>query len=291
MLTQRVREALTGYVLVAPSILLFAVFFLYPLFDAFQLSFFEWDLIGEPEWVGTTHYESLATDERFHATLSNTAIYSCATVLLTMVGGLALALLLNRQGVLWTWIRSSIFTSYIVSWVGVSLLWLWILDTDYGAFNSALALIGIEPVGWLTDPDVALWSLVVVSVWKLIGYDMIIYMAGLQAIPQDLYEAAAMDGAGRWARLRYITLPQLGPTTLFLTITSFVMTFQAFDVVRVMTQGGPVHATNVYVYFIYEQAFQYFHVGYASAAVVVFFAAIMTLTVVQFKLFSKKETS
>lgn len=282
----RARESLLGWALVLPSLLVFGVFFLIPVGHALLLSFYTWDMASDPSWVGVEHYGALWGDATFREVLINTFIYSSATVALTMGVGLALAVSLNRRGAVYTFIQGCVFTSYIVSWVGVSLLWLWMLDKDYGVINGLLAHFGAPKVDWLGDPGVALWTLVAVTVWKTVGYDMIIFLAGLQAIPGDLYEAAAIDGAGPWQRFWHITVPQLAPTTLFLLITSVIMTFQGFDVVRIMTQGGPVHATNIYVFYVYEQAFVAFRLGYASAAIVIFFVLLMAITLAQFWFFS-----
>jgi sn-glycerol 3-phosphate transport system permease protein len=246
--------------------------------------------VSEPKFVGFRHYQELAGSEVFADVLLNTLVYSCATVAATMVGGLVLALLLNRRGGFARAIQGCVFTSYIVSWVGVSLLWLWLLDSDFGLVNHLVTQVGLAKVDWLGSPDVALWALIGVSVWKIVGYDMVIFLAGLQSIPEDLYEAASLDGAGAWGRFRYVTVPLLVPTSLFLLVTSVVMTFQGFDVVRVMTQGGPVNSTTIYVFYVYEQAFQYFRVGYASAAVMVFFVLILAITLVQFRLFDREAT-
>ncbi|MBH23616.1 MAG: ABC transporter permease [Myxococcales bacterium] len=283
----RIRRHLVGYALVLPSMALFAVFFIYPVLHTLYLSFFTWNLIEDPVYDGLGRYSKLLDDEVFREVLLNTLIYSLATVTLTMLGGLALAVLLNRKGRIFAVLQGAIFTSYIVSWVGVSLLWVWMLDPQYGLVNLVLRWIGVGAVDWLGDPDIALWTLVGVTVWKTIGYDMIIYMAGLQSIPDDLYEAASIDGASAWQQFVYITLPQLGPTTLFLLVTSMIMTFQGFDVVKVMTQGGPVNSTSIYVYFVYEQAFELFNVGYASAAVMVFFALVLAVTLAQFWMFDR----
>mgnify|MGYP003956320695 CR=1 FL=1 len=261
------------------------MFFVVPVIHSMILGFYRWDIIGEPEYVGVDHYQSLLGDEVFTEVVINTAKYSVATVVLTLLLGLGLAILCNRKGRLYAGIQACIFTSYIVSWVGVSLLWVWLLDGQYGLVNYVLAPLGIEGVNWLGDPDLALWALVAVTVWKTLGYDMVIYLAGLQAIPDDLYEAAALDGAGPWKRFVHVTIPQLAPTTLFLLITSTIFTFQGFDVVRIMTQGGPGHSTSIYVFWVWEQAFRYFHVGRASAAVTLFFIAIMVITIVQFRMY------
>lgn len=280
-------QAWLGWGLAAPSLLVFAVFFLYPIGHAAVLSFTDWDLSGPMRFVGLQQYRALWSDEGFRAALWNSARYSVASVALTLLGGLGLAALLDRPGRFARWVQASVFTSYIVSWVGVSLLWLWILDEEYGLLNQALQALGGPKVGWLSDPDVALWSLVGVTVWKLVGYNMVLYLAAMQAIPRDLYEAAALDGAGPWRRFWSITLPQLAPTTLFVLVTSLIMTFQGFDVVRIMTQGGPVHATSISVHYIYEEAFIYVHLGKASAAIMVFFGLILALTLGQFALFRR----
>lgn len=279
------REALTGYLLVAPALLLLGVFFLYPVLHTAALSLHDWDLVSDPLFVGLSNYSELARSQLFHEVLLNTATYAGATVGLTMLGGLALAIALNRAGALSSLLQGCIFTSYVVSWVAVSLLWVGLLDQEYGPLNHLLVWLGARPVNWLGDPDVALWTLVGVTVWKTVGYDMVIFLAGLQAIPKELYEAAALDGAGPWPRFRHITLPQLAPTSLFVLITSLIMSFQGFDVVRIMTQGSPMHSTTIYVYYVWEQAFQYFKIGEASAAVTVFFLAILAVTLMQFRLF------
>lgn len=283
-LAGEVRRSWLGWALVTPSALLLGVFTLYPVAHALYLSFFDWNLSGEPRWVGGENYAALAGDAVFAEVVWNTALYAVGTVVLTLVGGLLLALALNRRGVVYTALQGGIFTSYIVSWVGVSLLWTWILDSQYGLLNGALGWLGWGAVDWLGDPELALGSLVGVTVWKTIGYDTLLFLAGLQAIPAELYEAAEVDGAGRWSRFWHVTWPQLRGTTLFVLMTSLIMSFQSFDVVQVMTQGGPVHATSIYVHFVYEQAFRYFRVGYASAAVVIFFGVLLAVTVVQLRL-------
>jgi len=220
--------------------------------------------------------------------LVNTACYSGGVVVLALGLGLALALLLNHRSALSAGLQACIFSSYIVSWVAVSLLWIWMLDPQYGLVTYGLRLVGLRPVNWLGSPSVALWTLVLVTVWKTIGYPLVIYLAGLQAIPGDFYEAAALDGATGWKRFRFITWPLLSPTTLFLVVTLTIASFQGFDIVKIMTGGGPITSTMIYVFYIYEQAFQYFRLGKASAAVVVFFALILLLTLLQWLVFRRR---
>lgn len=276
-----------GYALIAPSLLLFGLVYLYPVLYSAWTSVFEWDLMAPPRWVGLGNYRELASAE-FREVVANTARYSVGVVLLSMALGLALALALDTRSRLGALFQACIFSSYVVSWVAVSLLWIWMLDPQYGLVTYLLRLVRLPAVNWLGDPHVALWTLVLVTVWKTIGYPMVIYLAGLQAIPADFNEAAALDGAGGWQRFRHITWPLLTPTTLVLLVTLTIASFQGFDIVKIMTQGGPVSTTVIYVYYVYEQAFQYFKLGKASAAVVVFFLLILGLTLAQWALFRRR---
>jgi sn-glycerol 3-phosphate transport system permease protein len=284
---QRRRDTLIGYVLIAPSMVLFAVVYVYPVLYSAYVSMFSWDLMTPKRYVGLDNYRELWSAE-FWEVIANTAKYSVGVVVLAMALGLVLAMLLNHRGRLSALLQSCIFTSYIVSWVAVSLLWIWMLDPQYGLVTYLLRSVGLPSVNWLGNPAVALWTLVLVTVWKTLGYPMVIYVAGLQSIPSDFLEAAALDGAGGWQRFRFITWPLLTPTTLFLLVTLTIASFQGFDIVKIMTQGGPVTATMIYVYYIYEQAFQYFKLGKASAAVVIFFTLILLLTLAQWAFFRRR---
>jgi sn-glycerol 3-phosphate transport system permease protein len=281
------RDAWLGYALVGPSLALFGLVYLYPVAYSAYVSVFEWDLMTPKRYVGLANYRALWSAE-FGEVLVNTACYSGGVVALALGLGLALALLLNHRGALSAGLQACIFSSYIVSWVAVSLLWIWMLDPQYGLVTYGLRLVGLRPVNWLGSPSVALWTLVLVTVWKTIGYPLVIYLAGLQAIPGDFYEAAALDGATGWKRFRFITWPLLSPTTLFLVVTLTIASFQGFDIVKIMTGGGPITSTMIYVYYIYEQAFQYFRLGKASAAVVIFFALILLLTLLQWLVFRRR---
>ena len=281
------RDAWLGYALVGPSLALFGLVYLYPVAYSAYVSVFEWDLMTPKRYVGLANYRDLWSPE-FGEVLVNTACYSGGVVVLALGLGLALALLLNDRSRLSAGLQACIFSSYIVSWVAVSLLWIWMLDPQYGLVTYGLRLVGLRPVNWLGSPSVALWTLVLVTVWKTIGYPLVIYLAGLQAIPGDFYEAAALDGATGWKRFRFITWPLLSPTTLFLVVTLTIASFQGFDIVKITTQGGPITSTMIYVFYIYEQAFQYFRLGKASAAVVIFFGLILLLTLLQWLVFRKR---
>ena len=286
-MTQQRRQTILGYVLIAPSMLLFALVYVYPVLYSAYVSVFSWDLMTPKRYVGLDNYRELWSAE-FWEVIVNTAKYSAGVVGLAMALGLVLALLLNNRSRLAALLQGCIFTSYIVSWVAVSLLWIWMLDPQYGLVTFVLRSVGLSAVNWLGNPSVALWTLVLVTVWKTVGYPMVIYVAGLQSIPGDFLEAAALDGATGWQRFRFITWPLLTPTTLFLLVTLTIASFQGFDIVKIMTQGGPITATMIYVYYIYEQAFQYFKLGKASAAVVIFFTLILLLTLAQWALFRRR---
>ncbi|MEM9692306.1 MAG: sugar ABC transporter permease [Myxococcota bacterium] len=269
------------WLMLAPSLVLLGVFFLYPVAVAAHRSFFRWDLLTAPEWVGGAHYRVLLEDGSMLAIAGRTLLYSGLTVVGSTSLGLALALVLNREGLVYAWIRGAVFSAYVVSWVAVGLLWLWLLDPDAGLVSAAAELFVARSPAWLADPDWALFALIGVSVWKITGYAMVIFIAGLRDIPRSVLEAAALDGAGPGDRFWEIIWPLLRPTSAFVATTSLILSFQAFDIVRVMTQGGPVQATTVFVYAIYEQVFLNLRVGRASALTMVFFVILLGLTALQ----------
>lgn len=273
--------------MLAPTALLLSVFFLYPLLLAFKNSLYSWDLLTPPTYVGLRNYEVLAASGELLGAAGRTLLYSAIVVSLSVSFGLGLAVALNRPGRLYAFIRGAVFSSYVVSWVAVALLWMWILDADGGLLSAMLRGLGLPTLRWLGDPDVALITLAVVSVWKITGYAMVIFLAGLQDIPASLHEAAALDGAGPFQRFVYVTWPLLRPSAAFVSTTSLILSFQAFDVVRVMTQGGPVRSTTIFVYAIYEQVFVNLRVGRASALIVAFFAMLLGLSVVQLRVFRR----
>jgi ABC-type sugar transport system permease subunit len=265
------------WAMLGPTLGLLAVFFLVPVGVAAYESLFSWDLLTVPRFVGTSNYAALAAHgELLHIAL-RTIAYSTIVVVGTMSLGLALALLVDRRGRFFAFVRTSVFSAYVVSWVAVALLWAGMLDGNGGILGRALHA---SPLG---EPRWALPTLAVVGIWKLTGYAMIVFLAGLQGVPRSLHEAAALDGAGAWGRLRHVTFPLLAPTAAFVATTSLVTSFQAFDVVRIMTQGGPARATELFVYAIYEQIFLDLSVGRASALTVVFFALLLALAALQLR--------
>ncbi len=279
----RPRAAWHPWAMLVPTLALLVVFFVVPIGVAVFESCFSWDLLTPPRFVGTANYRALAAHgELLHMAL-RTCGYSALVVSGTMSIGLALALLVNRPGRLFALVRASVFSAYVVSWVAVALLWMWMLDGNAGVVGRALRALGMPAVSLLGDMRWALPSLALVGVWKLTGYAMVVFLAGLQGVPASLHEAAALDGAGAWARFRYVTAPLLAPTATFIATTTLVTSFQAFDVVRIMTQGGPARATDLFVYAIYEQVFLNLSAGKASALTVVFFVLLLALAALQLR--------
>ncbi len=274
----------------APALLVFAVFFYFALGFNIYLSLSSWNLLSpERHFVGLANYRAVLTSPRFHRTLWNTILYTAGSTAASMATGLALALGLRRVTRFARLLQGALFAPYIISWVSVALLWLWLLDPQYGLVDAALTRLGLPAVNWLGAESIALWSLVLLTVWKAVGYDMVTYLAGLQAIPSTVYEAAALDGAGAGAQLFRITLPLLGPTIFFLLVTSVIFSFEAFDIVNIMTQGGPIHdATYLFVYFIYVVGFQYFQIGQAAAASILLFLILFVLTVLEFRFLQRR---
>jgi sn-glycerol 3-phosphate transport system permease protein len=264
------------------------VFFFYPLGYAAYQSLFEWDMLTPPRFVGVANYSELWASGELVRAFTTTLTFSVVVVIGSMLLGLALALGLDRPGAFTSFVRGAIFSAYVVSWVSIALLWLWLLDADAGAVTRLVRAVGGPPIDWLGDPDWALYTLAGVTIWKLAGYSMVLFIAGLQEIPKVLHEAAALDGASAVQRFAHVTWPLLRPTAAFVGTTSLIASFQVFDVVRVMTQGGPVQATTVFVYAIYEQVFLDLRVGRASAMVVVFFVLLLLLTLLQLWVWQRK---
>jgi ABC-type sugar transport system permease subunit len=287
----RARTRWQPWAMLAPSLVLLLVFFVVPVGVAAVESLFAWDMLTPPVWVGAENYAALARDGDLLRIALRTLAFSAMVVTGAMTLGLLLALLLNRKGRLFGFVRASIFSAYVVSWVAVALLFAWMLDPDAGVVAALARAIGLGRIGFLTDPDVALASLAAVTVWKITGYAMIIFLAGLQSVPPSLLEAAALDGAGRVARFRWVVWPLLRPTAAFVATTSLVVSFQAFDVVRIMTQGGPAKSTTLFVYAIYEQVFLNLSVGRASALTVVFLAVLLALTGLQLRAWRARGTA
>jgi multiple sugar transport system permease protein len=283
--TCRRQLVATAYLFLAPGLLLFVVFRVYPLLEGLRLSFTNARLGRTTyQYIGLVNYARLVDDARYHVSLVNTAFYTVASTVPVLAIPLVLALALNR-GRLRNLLRSMFFFPFTLSVVTVGLAWLWLLDPVVGPFNYYLRGLGVPTRSWLADPQTAMWAIIVTTVWWVTGYYLVIYLAGLQDIPRDLYEAAALDGAGGWQVFRSITLPLLRPVILFVVVTHIIGSFQLFGQVFILTGGGPGDTTRTVVQHLFETAFQnFFQFGAASAMAWVLFAVTLLFSVVQFRL-------
>lgn len=287
----RTRARWHPWAMLGPTLALLVVFFLVPIGVAAYQSFFAWDLLTPPVFVGAANYRAIVAHGELLRIALRTLGYSVLVVGLSMSSGLGLAVLVDRPGRVFALVRASIFSAYVVSWVAVALLWMGMLDANAGVLGRLFRSAGAAPVSLLGDPRWALPTLAAIAAWKLTGYAMIVFLAGLQSIPRVLHEAAALDGARPWARLRHVTLPLLAPTAAFVATTTLVTSFQAFDVVRIVTQGGPARATELFVYAIYEQIFLDLRVGRASALTVVFFVLLFALATLELRVWRARDGS
>ncbi|HSW43926.1 MAG TPA: sugar ABC transporter permease [Patescibacteria group bacterium] len=268
----------------APGLAPLLLFTVAPMVASGGLSLLDWDLLRPPRFIGLDNYARLAGDAAFRAAVWNTIQFVAGYLPLVLVGGLVIALALNQRLRGLALFRTVYFMPLVTSWVVVALMWRWLLDPRAGIVNHGLGLLGIQGPGWWTDPAWAMPSVIVASAWKDLGFVMVILLAGLQAIPDEFYEAASVDGAGRWARFRNITLPLLTPSLFFVLVISLINNLQVFDQVWVMTGGGPAGATSVVVEQIVLNAFRYGQMGYAAAMSWAFFVVILGITALQFRL-------
>ena len=285
------KKVLVAYSFIAPNFLGFAIFTLGPMLFAFVLAFMHWDGSNPITFAGLDNFWRLFGDRAFITAFWNTIVYAALSVPLTIVCALALAMLLNQK--LWgrNIFRAVMFFPYVASLVAVAVVWNMLFNPDMGPMNMLLYTAGVDPKDlprWAADKDWAMITVVLFGGWTSMGYYMVIYLAGLQGINQDLYEAASIDGAGAWQKFRYITIPQLGPTTFFVTVMLTIQSFKVFDQIYLLTQGGPGTSTLVLVYHVYNEAFISWDLGYSSMVALVLFFVVLVITVVQFH-FRKEE--
>jgi multiple sugar transport system permease protein/alpha-1,4-digalacturonate transport system permease protein len=287
----RMRSYLIGWSFILPSFIGFGVLTLYPVLTLFYISFTNWDIFGAAHWIGIANYRRLVGDELFRTALLNTLYYCAMTIPLTLVTSLSLALLLNTKlrGV--TFFRTAAFFPYITSIVAIAVVWNLLFSPQYGPVNEMLRAFGIaHPPGWLTAESWAMPAVAIISTWRDMGYYMVLFLAGLAAVPRELYEAARVDGANAFQRFASVTLPALRPTTFFVIVILTINSFKVFDLILVMTQGGPGTSTLVLSQFIYQVGFTEYRFGYASAASVVLFLLSIITTVVLFTVNRRAET-
>lgn len=269
------RETATAWGFVGPAVVVILGLGIVPVLWSLLLSFRADDLVTPGRWVGLDNYRALAQDPAFHTAVSNTLLYTALYVPLSLLGGLALALALNRRLRFVGLYRTLVFIPFVVSATAQGVLFSFILDPEFGVANSLLHQLGVSPQGFLSDPDQAIYLLVLISLWSGVGFCVVVYLAALQDVPPELVEAARIDGAGRALILRHIVLPTLTPVTVFLFLWQVITALQVFDLIYVTTKGGPLGSTTVVVYFVWQQAFQTFTAGYGAAAAYVLAAALM----------------
>ena len=280
------KSNIIGFYFILPALIGTFIFIVLPIFCSFALSFTDWDLLNEIKFIGIDNYKAVLTQPIFFQILINTLVYAISTTIFAVIIPLIIASIINSK------IRGSeafktiYFLPFITPAVVIAIVWAWIFDPNIGGVNAILK----TNLTWLYDTRLAMPVLIFVSVWKLIGYNVVLFLTGFSAIPQNLYEAAKIDGAGGSKCFWHITLPLLKPTTYFVTLVTAISSFQVFDLIFVMTEGGPQNSTNVIVYSIYKYAFEYFDVGKSCALAYILFLVIFILTLLQYKFSDKKNS-
>ena len=286
-LLHRMWRERSSYLFIAPGIFIFSTFTFGAFAFAIWLTFRRWSII-EPEkpYVGTQNYEDLIRDERFGQAIFNTVYFTGASVPLTMGIGLLLALLLNQPLRGRALLRTAYYLPVVTPFVVAAILWKWLYNGDFGLFNYYLLQANLidQPLLWLSSKTLAMPAVILMTVWAGVGFSMVIYLAGLQAIPEELYESAKMDGASALRRLRHITIPMLRPSTLFLAVLGIIGSLQVFTQIFVMTSGGPVNRTTTMVYYLYLWGFKYYDMGYASTLAIALFGMLLVFTALQLRL-------
>jgi ABC-type sugar transport system permease subunit len=283
------REYWLFAALAFPNLALIAVFAYWPAIANLYLSLTEWDMIEpQPYFVGLSNYVALFTSPDFLNVLWITLVWVVVVVVASLVLGVGLASLFNLKLRGGTAVSALAFSPYVLSGAAVAAVWLFIFDPNYGLMRVAFAAFGLDSPAWITSTTWALPALLIVSIWKGVGFVAIVYLAAMQGLPEEVLEAARLDGANRWQSFRRIVLPLLSPTTFFLTVTTIISAFQSFDVIAMMTGGGPANSTTTLSWFIYEQGFERFDVGFAAAASVIMFVILMAVTAVQFRYVERK---
>lgn len=281
----------TPYLFLLPALALLSLTVFWPALQAFYLSFtkYEYDLTQTPEWVGFANFQRLASDPVFWQTLGNTILYLVGVVPILVIFPLILAILVNQKLRGISWIRASFYAPVVISMVVAGIAWKW-LYAENGLFNQLLKQLGFEAgIPWLTSPDWAIFSVMVVTVWKGLGYYMVIYLAGLQSIPHELYEAAALDGSDNYLKHWDITIPLMRPYMLLVAVISAISATKVFEEVYIMTQGGPRNSSKTVVYYLYEQAFSNLEISYACTIGLVLFVGILSLSILNLKLSQRRE--
>ena len=285
-----VREQVAGWGLLLPALGIVGIFTVIPIGFSLWLSFYRWDMMRpNRRFLGLENYQRLLSDDRFWNAVQNTLIYVALTVPASIALAFGAALLLNRKLRGRAIFRTLFFAPVVTSTVAISFVWTWIYHPEIGLLNSVADAVSGDRVGWLTNPSIALVSISIMSIWKNVGYVMVLFLAGLQQIPDDLYGAAKVDGAGGWALHRDVTIPMLRPTLFFIVVISTIDATQVFTQIDVMTQGGPAQSTEALVYYLYFRAFRTFEMGYASTIAWALFLIVIVLTLIQNRLIRRED--
>jgi multiple sugar transport system permease protein len=281
------------YLMLLPILILFAFLRIIPIAQTFWMSFFDWKLIGNGRpFIGFENYQGLMFDDQFWISIWNTFLYAGVSVIICLLISIPIAVALAKKMKFTSMYQAIYFLPFITPLVPMSVAWKWIYDPKYGILNYILSFVGIKPIGWLIYPGIAIWALILMNIWKNLGYNIVLLLVGLKNIPTVYYEAASIDGATGWTRFRYITIPLLKPMLLYVVVTSTINAFNVFTQVYVMTlgsQAAPGKAVRVLLYDIYENGFRYFRLGYASAEAVILTLIVISLTLVQFKAVKSEE--
>lgn len=280
---KKVRDIGTVLLFILPAAIPLGLFWVYPMIKSIFISFTDWDYItSDYNIVGLANYKELFSDEAFLSSLKNTFVFTVGTLVPTIVLGLAIAVVLRRKIKGSALYKAVIFSPWITPTVAISIVWSWILEPEYGFANYVLGLLNLPQLQWLKSSDTAMLGVILVTVWKGLGWAMVFYLTALEKVPHEIYEAADVDGAGFWNKFKSITLPLISPTTFFLTIITTINSLQAYDQIQVLTQGGPAGSTRTLLYFYYQTAFENFNTGKATAIAVVMLIITASLSLIQF---------
>lgn len=277
----RWQEAKWAYLFLLPNVVLFVAFTIYPVFASLFYSLNKWDLHSPMEFVGLGNYRALFVDPIFRKVLFNTFYFTAGVIPFQTALALLIAVGLNQKIRFMTAYRAVYFVPVVTSAIAVSMVWQWMYQPQFGVINSLLSYFGIKGPNWLFSTTWAMPAVIFMSIWKNVGYSIVLYLAALQGVPESLHESAMIDGANAWQRFRKITIPMISPTTFFIIVLSVIGSFQSFDQVYILTQGGPSRSTSVIAHYLYQNGFQFFAMGYAAAIAYVLFAMLMVLTSIQ----------
>ena len=280
------REMFTAYAFILPTLIGFVIFIVGPMLASFAISLFDWNMLTPPKFIGLDNYNALIADQRIATVYMTTFRLAFIIICCNMSLGLGLAVLLDHKMplLLRNIFKVSYFFPYVVSGVAIAIIWTFLFNRDLGPLNYYLGFLGVERIPWLNSSTYSPWAIVIADVWKNVGFYVLVFLGGMQAISRELYEAAEVDGASGWHQFRHITLPLLSPTILFLSITSVIGALQIFEQPQILTNGGPGDATRTIVLYIYEHGFRFFDMGYASTIAISLFIIILILTAIQFRL-------